>query len=51
LRTAIDLAALWSGHGRSEDARALPRPVLDSFVEGQDTADVKAAERLLAAIG
>ena len=47
LRTATDLAALWSGQGRSGDARALLLSVFEQFTEGSDTADVKAAERLL----
>jgi hypothetical protein len=50
LRTAIDLAALWAMHGRSADARALLRPVFEQFGEGWDTADLKAAERLLATL-
>jgi predicted ATPase/DNA-binding winged helix-turn-helix (wHTH) protein len=51
LRTAIDLAALLADQGRSESARALLRPVFEQFVEGSDTADLKAAERLLATLG
>jgi predicted ATPase len=47
LRTAIDLAALWSARGATERARALLRPVFEKFVEGSDTADLKAAQRLL----
>jgi predicted ATPase/DNA-binding winged helix-turn-helix (wHTH) protein len=48
LRTAIDLAALLASQGQRERARALLRPVLDQFTEGSDTADLQAAERLLA---
>lgn len=48
LRTATDLATLWVGDGRMSDARALLQPVFERFGEGLDTADVKAAERLLA---
>jgi predicted ATPase len=48
LRTAIDLAALWAGQGRSKDARALLRPVFGLFTEGKDLPDLKAAERVLA---
>lgn len=48
LRTATDLAALWLGDGRARDARALLLPVFERFGEGLDTADVGAAERLLA---
>jgi predicted ATPase/DNA-binding winged helix-turn-helix (wHTH) protein len=47
LRTATDLAALWAGQGRSDDARALLLPIFEQFTEGSDTADLKAAERLL----
>jgi hypothetical protein len=49
LRTATDLAALWSSQGRSADARALLLPVFEKFTEGSDTADLKAAEHLLMA--
>jgi predicted ATPase len=51
LRTAVDLAALFAFQGRSERARALLQPVFEQFVEGSDTADLKAAERLLATLG
>jgi len=50
LRTATDLAALWAGQGRSDEARALLQPVFAQFSEGFDTADLKAAERLLATL-
>jgi hypothetical protein len=48
LRSATDLAALWASQGRSHDAHALLQPVFEQFVEGSNTADLKAAERLLA---
>ena len=51
LRTAVDLAALWAAQGRAHDARALLRPVFEAFAEGLDTADLKAAGRLLATLG
>jgi predicted ATPase len=51
LRTAVDLAALWARHGRPDAARALLQPVFEQFVEGLDTADLKATERLLATLG
>jgi predicted ATPase/DNA-binding winged helix-turn-helix (wHTH) protein len=51
LRTAVDLAALFAGQGRSESGRVLLQPVFEQFVEGLDTADLKAAERLLATLG
>ena len=47
LRTAVDLATLFVDRGRLESARALLQPVFERFVEGSDTADLKAAERLL----
>jgi predicted ATPase len=47
LRAATDLAALWAGQGRADGARALLRPIFAQFTEGADTADLKAAERLL----
>jgi tetratricopeptide (TPR) repeat protein len=51
LRTGVDLAALLAHQERPEAARALLQPVFEQFVEGSDTADVKAAERLLATLG
>ncbi len=50
LRTATDLAALWADQGRSDKARALLLPVFERFTEGSDTADLKAAERVLATL-
>jgi predicted ATPase/DNA-binding winged helix-turn-helix (wHTH) protein len=50
LRTAMDLATLLAAHGKSESARELLRPVFEQFVEGFDTSDLKAAERLLATL-
>ena len=37
--------------GADGRARALLQPVFEQFVEGSDTADLKAAERLLATLG
>ena len=51
LRTAVDLAALLASQGRSESGRLLLQPVFEQFAEGMDTADLKAAERLLASLG
>jgi tetratricopeptide (TPR) repeat protein len=51
LRAATDLAALLKSWRRGKDALALLQPVFDQFTEGGDTADVKAAERLLASLG
>jgi predicted ATPase/DNA-binding winged helix-turn-helix (wHTH) protein len=50
LRTAVDLAGLLADRGRPDSARALLRPVFEQFTEGFDTADLKAAERLLATL-
>jgi predicted ATPase/DNA-binding winged helix-turn-helix (wHTH) protein len=50
LRTAVDLAALWAARGQRERARAVLRPIFEEFVEGSDTADLKAAEHLLATL-
>jgi hypothetical protein len=50
LRTARDLAALWGGQGRTGDARVLLLSAFQQFTEGSDTADLKAAERLLSTL-
>jgi hypothetical protein len=51
-RGGIDLlAALLAGQGRSESARRFLQPVFEQLVEGLDTAELKAAERLLANLG
>ncbi|MET0677631.1 MAG: transcriptional regulator, partial [Bradyrhizobium sp.] len=47
LRTATDLASLWSGQGRVAEARELLQPILEGFTEGAGTADVKAAKAVL----
>ena len=47
LRTAIDLAALLAGRGRPDYACRLLQPIFEQFVEGLETADLKAANRLL----
>ena len=51
LRTATDLAALLASQGKSDQGRALLEPVFQQFTEGFDTADLKAAERMLATLG
>jgi predicted ATPase len=51
LRAAIDLASLLIDQGRTESAEALLRPVFEQFVEGLDTPDLQAAQRLLARLG
>jgi predicted ATPase/DNA-binding winged helix-turn-helix (wHTH) protein len=50
LRTATDLAKLMAAQGRRGDARTLLEPVFAWFVEGLDTDNLKAAERLLTAL-
>jgi predicted ATPase/DNA-binding winged helix-turn-helix (wHTH) protein len=51
LRAAIDLAALFAGQGRPDNARRLLQPLFEQFVEGLETTDLKAASRLLAQLG
>ncbi len=51
LRTATSLARLTQSQGRSADAIALLQPVYDQFTEGFDTADLKAAKKLIDALG
>jgi len=51
LRSAIDLARLWRGEGKSAAAHGLLQPVFDQFVGGRSTADLSAAARLLAELG
>jgi predicted ATPase len=50
LRTATDLAAVWASQGRSRDASKLLAPIFEQFTEGSDTADLKAAQHLLATL-
>jgi predicted ATPase len=50
LRTAVDLAALWASQGQRDRAHAVLQPIFEAFSEGFDTADLKAAERLLASL-
>jgi predicted ATPase len=47
LRSARHLARLHVTQNRFEDARKILRPVYDGFVEGFDTADLRAAKSLL----
>ncbi|WP_414642769.1 ATP-binding protein [Bradyrhizobium sp.] len=47
LRTATDLATLFTGQGQPERGRALLQPVFEQFAEGFDTADLRAAKSLL----
>jgi predicted ATPase len=46
LRTACDLARLWQGQGRTEEALTLLQSTYDQFTEGFDTADLIQAEAL-----
>jgi predicted ATPase/DNA-binding winged helix-turn-helix (wHTH) protein len=48
LRTAIDLAGLWTAQGQRERAQALVRPIFEAFAEGFDTPDLNKAQHLLA---
>jgi predicted ATPase/DNA-binding winged helix-turn-helix (wHTH) protein len=50
LRTAIDLAMQLANRGQRQDADTLLRPVFEWFEEGRSTADLKAAEHLLASL-
>jgi predicted ATPase len=50
LRAAMSLAKLRDAGNRRADARALLLPVFEQFTEGADTADLKAAQRLLATL-
>lgn len=50
LRAARDLAKLLADHDRPEDARTLLQSVCQGFSEGFETADLKAAEALLATL-
>jgi predicted ATPase/DNA-binding winged helix-turn-helix (wHTH) protein len=50
LRTARDLAKFLADHGQIENARTLLQSVYAGFSEGFETADLKAAEDLLAVL-
>lgn len=50
LRTARDLAKLMADNGQAENARTLLRSVYQGFSEGFETAELKAAEGLLATL-
>jgi predicted ATPase len=47
LRTAMDLAELLAGQQRRNDAKQLLQSAVEGFAEGSDTADIRAASRLL----
>jgi len=50
LRAALSLARLRVTQGRHDEARRILTPIYDRFTEGLDTADLKAAEHLLATL-
>jgi predicted ATPase len=47
LRAGMDLARLWNGEGRSEEAERLLAGIEEKFTEGRDTPDLQAACALL----
>jgi class 3 adenylate cyclase/predicted ATPase len=47
LRAAMNMARLWQGGGRLDDARAVLSPVYNWFTEGFETADLREARTLL----
>lgn len=51
LRSATSLSALYRAQGADREARAILEPVLSRCHEGRDTADVRAARALMAALG
>jgi len=51
LRTAVELATLWTNQKRTERARALLQPVFETFEQDSNTEDLKAAKHLLATWG
>ena len=50
LRTAMDMARLWSASGRNGQGRALLQDVLAGYDEGFGTADLREASALLASL-
>jgi hypothetical protein len=50
LRTATDLATLYADQKQPERSRALLQPVFERFVEGFETADLRAAKMLLSTL-
>lgn len=47
LRAATSLSSLWRAQGKLQEAHALLAPIYGRFVEGFDTADLKAAKAVL----
>ncbi|MCP4662172.1 MAG: AAA family ATPase [bacterium] len=50
LRAAVGLGRLWQSLGKNREARDLVAGVLETFTEGFDTTDLKAARELLEAL-
>jgi tetratricopeptide (TPR) repeat protein len=50
LRAAFELAKLWRRQGRAGEVRELLAPLLDVLCEARDTADFRAAMRLVSAL-
>jgi predicted ATPase len=51
LRSAMTLARLWAGQGRTDAAREVLRDCYQRFTEGFATADLKMAAQLLEQLG
>ena len=47
LRASCDLARLWKGQGRMEEATQLLQVIYDQFIEGFDTMDLRDAKGLM----
>ncbi len=47
LRAANEIARSWYTQGRCDEVRDLLQPICDSFIDGSDTPDFKAAKELL----
>jgi predicted ATPase len=47
LRAATEIARLWRAQGRHDEMRGLIKPICDSFIDGSDTPDFRAAKELL----
>ena len=47
LRASCDLARLWKGQGRMEEATQLLQVIYDQFIEGFDTMDLRDAKSLM----
>jgi predicted ATPase len=47
LRAATQIGRFWYTQGRRDDVRHLLKPICDSFMDGSDTPDLKAAKELL----